>query len=78
MPVILTRDGFRYFFYSNEGLEPVHIHVEKAGSVAKFWIKPIKLARNEGFKPSELRKILEVLFECQTLIEEKWNEYFIK
>lgn len=34
MPVILRINGFRFFFYSNEGnpLEPAHIHVMKAGS----------------------------------------------
>ena len=39
MPVILRIDGFRFFFYSNEGnpLEPAHIHVMKSGSEAKFW-----------------------------------------
>ena len=78
MPVILTRDGFRFFFYSNDQSEPIHVHVEKAGCVAKFWIKPVKLARNEGFKPKDIRKILEILFESQSVIEEKWNEYFIK
>lgn len=28
MPTILTTNGFRFFFYSNEHL-PIHIHVEK-------------------------------------------------
>jgi hypothetical protein len=76
MPLIMTKDGFRFFFYSNEGYEPIHVHIEKSGCVAKFWIKPLRLARNEGFKPKELKRILEILFEHQALIEDKWNGYF--
>lgn len=29
MPTILRLLGFRFFFYSNEGTEPAHVHVEK-------------------------------------------------
>ncbi|CAN5482799.1 hypothetical protein BH11BAC1_BH11BAC1_09180 [soil metagenome] len=38
MPTILLINGWRFFFYSNEGNEPIHIHVQKAESEAKFWI----------------------------------------
>ena len=78
MPLIFTKDGFRLFFYSNEAREPVHVHVEKAEAVAKFWIKPIRLARNDGFKSSEIKKIIRIIFENQQLVEEKWNEHFKK
>jgi len=78
MPVIFTEDGFRFFFYSNEGHEPIHVHIEKSGCVAKFWIKPIKLAKNEGFKSKELKRIIEIIFENQLAIEDKWNEHFSK
>jgi hypothetical protein len=76
MPLIFTKDGYRFFFYSNEGYEPIHVHVEKSGCVAKFWIKPVKPAKNEGFKPKELKTIMELIFENQSLIEGKWNEHF--
>jgi len=40
MPVIFRHKGYRFFFFSNEGipLEPCHIHVKKGSAVAKFWI----------------------------------------
>lgn len=66
------------FFYSNEHNEPIHIHVEKSGNLAKFWLKPIKLAKNEGFNTQEIKNIIEVIFENQILIEEKGNEHFNK
>ena len=41
MPTVLRISGFRFFFYSLEGSEPPHIHVEHGGSVAKFWLNPV-------------------------------------
>jgi hypothetical protein len=38
MPTILVFEGFRFFFFSNEGFEPPHIHVEKAEGHAKYWL----------------------------------------
>ncbi len=29
MPTVLLINGYRFFFFSNEGNEPRHIHVEK-------------------------------------------------
>jgi hypothetical protein len=29
MPAVLRIKGYRFFFFSNEGNEPIHIHVEK-------------------------------------------------
>ncbi|MCF5762342.1 DUF4160 domain-containing protein, partial [Aeromonas veronii] len=52
MPVILRINGYRFFFYSNEGdpLEPAHVHVSKAGNEAKIWLEPeTVLSRNDGF-----------------------------
>ena len=79
MPVVFRLDGFRFFFYSNEGnpLEPVHIHVQKAGAEAKFWVgTEITLDTSEGFDAKTLRKLLKIVEDNRTLIEERWNEYF--
>lgn len=46
MPTVLRAAGFRFFFYSMEGDEPPHIHVEQGDSVAKFWIDPVNLAQS--------------------------------
>ena len=37
MPEVFREFGFVFFFYANEGQEPMHIHVRKAGGFAKFW-----------------------------------------
>ncbi|HRZ79229.1 MAG TPA: DUF4160 domain-containing protein [bacterium] len=78
MPTVIKVGGYRFFFFSNENDEPLHIHVEKAENYAKFWLKPVSLARNIGFNQPEIKEIRKILFENQTLIEEKWNGYFNK
>ena len=65
-------------FISNEANEPIHIHVEKAESYAKFWLDPIRIAIDFGFNSKELREIYSIIEEHQILIIEKWDEYFAK
>lgn len=51
LPTIFRYDGFRFFFYSNEGnpREPMHVHVAKGGYEAKFWLEPdVAVAANAG------------------------------
>jgi hypothetical protein len=79
MPVVLRRDGFRFFFYSNEGnpLEPPHVHVRRSDAEAKFWLKPdVALARNDGFDATTLRRIAKLITENRKLLEAAWHEYF--
>jgi hypothetical protein len=38
MPTILLVRGWRLFFYSNEGNEPLHVHARKGDSECKFWL----------------------------------------
>ena len=54
IPVILRLFGYKYLFYSNESDEPPHIHIRKGNAHAKFWIEPVSLAKNEGFKTHQL------------------------
>ncbi|WP_091179851.1 DUF4160 domain-containing protein [Paramicrobacterium humi] len=53
----MRRQGFRFFFYSNEGAEPPHVHVARDRCEAKYWLAPVEVARNRGFAPHELRRI---------------------
>ena len=76
MPVVLRIRGFRFFFYSLEDREPPHIHVEHAGRYAKFWLDPVDLASNRGFRSLELTVIRRLVEENRDLFLEKWNAYF--
>ncbi len=76
MPTIFIIEGYRFFFFSNEGKEPIHVHVEKGEKYAKFWIKPIALTYNYKFNNSDLNHIIRIIEKYRVKIEEKWNEYF--
>jgi len=76
MPTILRHGGQRFFFFSNEGNEPSHIHVETGEKYAKFWLEPVVLVRSMGYNAKELRAISKLVEENRLLFKEKWNEYF--
>ena len=66
----------RFFFYSNEGTEPPHIHVEEAGAVAKFWLEPVSLASSSRFRAHDLRRLERLVAEHRDEFLEVWHEFF--
>ena len=79
MPTVFRYNGFRFFFYSNEGdpREPIHIHVMKDQGEAKFWPHPqVALARSSGFDARTLRTLARVIQDHAAEIEEAWNVHF--
>ena len=74
MPTVLRVNGYRFYWYSREDGEPIHIHIRKDDCKAKFWIQPLRLAKNEGFADHELNQIRTVIEENLALIKEAWNE----
>ena len=73
----MLREGrFRFFFFSNEGQEPPHIHIKAAENEAKFWLDSIGLAFNHGFRGRELNEIEELVRQHQAEFLEAWNEHF--
>jgi hypothetical protein len=78
MPALLCIRGYRFFFFSLEGREAPHVHVEQAERYAKIWLRPIALARSKGFRNSEIADIMELVREHRLNFEERWNEHFIR
>ena len=76
MPTILRVGPYRFFFYSGDGGEPPHVHVERDQHVAKFWLEPPRLARSGGFRAAELRDIDDLVRQHQGPLMEAWNDYF--
>jgi len=76
MPTVLRIRGYRLFFFSNEGREPPHIHVESAGSYAKFWLEPVAIARSHGYNASEIALLRRLVEEHCELLERAWHEHF--
>ena len=77
MPTILTVNGFRFFFYSGDRNEPIHIHVTKGKATGKIWLEPeIRIAYMVGFNNKEIKEIGELVKNNNKTFKTKWNEYF--
>lgn len=76
MPTVLRVGPYRFFFYSNEGREPPHIHVQRDRALAKFWLDPVSLAKSTGFSSNELRTLQACVIENRDLFLEAWHEHF--
>lgn len=76
MPTVLRLGRFRFFFFSNEGNEPAHIHVESGDCYAKFWLDPVQLARSVGYNARALNEIRKLAIGNVTFFKEKWHEHF--
>jgi hypothetical protein len=74
VPTVLRENGYRIGFYSSEPDEPPHVHVNKTGREAKFWLGPVQLSWNKGFREAELRQIIRILESHETELIEAWNE----
>ncbi|MCL4456710.1 MAG: DUF4160 domain-containing protein [Nitrospirae bacterium] len=74
MPTVLRIGNYRFHFYSDERQEPSHIHVSTPDGECKFWLDPIRLARNKGVAPHLLREIEKLVYEHQIFLKEKYYE----
>jgi Domain of unknown function (DUF4160) len=76
MPTVFTKDGFRFFFYSNDHT-PIHVHVKRGNGEAVFIVEgDVVLRESVGMKTSELSKAEGLAIENKELIIQKWHEYF--
>lgn len=76
VPTVLRTGPYRFYFYSHEPNEPAHVHVDRDDFSAKFWLRPVALARNFGFPAVELRKVQLLVEQHQHRFLEEWNGYF--
>jgi hypothetical protein len=75
MPTALTVGPYRFFFWSYDCAEARHIHVQRERNQAKFWLDPVALADNKGFRANELRDIERIITEHLALLRSKWDEH---
>ena len=76
MPTIFEKDGYKFFFYSNEH-EPIHVHVRYGGGEAVFEIIDynVELRESQRMKINELSKALNLAKGNIEIILEKWHEH---
>lgn len=77
MPTILYVRGWRVFFYSDEGREPIHVHAKKGGAECKYWLHEGDYAIEEAWSynmgPGLRREVRKLILDNFELIVEKWN-----
>lgn len=76
MPTAMWKDGARYFFYSNEGGEPAHIHVVKGSGTAKFWLRDVHCVHSRGLNQYELNRIERTVVDNLNYLLEVWDGFF--
>jgi len=76
MPTILRQAGFRFLFYSREGIEPPHIHVIGHAGEMKVWLDDnLTIAKIYNLSPKHQKQILKIIVENNELFLQKWSEY---
>ena len=79
MPTVLFKNGWRFFFFANEGDEPIHIHAMKADKSCKFMINEelveITLSKHKRMNNKDIKLVKEIIFENFNYIVESWKEF---
>lgn len=76
MPRVFEKDGYTFFFYSND-YRPIHVHVRYGGGEAVFNVEEaVELGDSHGLKVSELTHAESLARSHRALILEKWHEHF--
>jgi hypothetical protein len=56
MPTVFRKEGFRFFFYSNDH-HPIHVHVQRGEGEAVFNIaEAVELRESSGMKVNDLAR----------------------
>jgi hypothetical protein len=76
MPKVFEKDGYRFFFYSNDH-RPMHVHVRYGDGEAVFDVEEgVDLRESQGLKVKELAKAEALATDNQQLIIRAWHEHF--
>jgi len=73
MPTVLRSGPYRVYFYSHESNEPAHVHVDRDQASCKFWLSPVSLASNLGFRAPELRDVERLIEDHVDALLKEWE-----
>jgi hypothetical protein len=66
---------YKFFFYQADvDSEPPHVHVNKSGSEAKFWLDPIKVEHEGRFGKGDLRDIERIIEDNHDFLLDAWEK----
>ena len=74
MPVVLRVKGYKFWFYEADLNESPHVHVGKESREAKFWLKPVALARAGRLKPVDLQEIKRIIDDNHDFLVRAWEK----
>ena len=76
MPTVKQiRGPYRFFFFSFDCNEQMHVHIQREKMICKFWLDPVALVKNYGFSPKELNTIREITKNNKGKIMGAWYEH---
>lgn len=75
-PTVFREGPYRGYFFSHENAEPPHVHVDRDGCTAKFWLDPVRLDYSDGFKSAELRAIQRIVEDRAVQCKEAWHGFY--
>lgn len=80
MPTVLTLQGWRCYFNSNEGDEPMHVYAQKGAAECKFWLHPDQFVAEEDLEhnlsPRNRRDVRRIVYQHFDELAEAWHEHF--
>lgn len=83
MPTLFEIYGYKIYFWSNEGNEPVHVHISKGKQTAdatKIWLppesNPVLVHNNSKIPQKDLKRLLKSVALNREIIIARWYDYF--
>lgn len=83
MPTLFEIFGYKIYFWSNEGNEPIHVHVAKGQQTAdatKIWLppesNPVLVHNNSKIPQKDLNRILKSIALNRARIIARWYDFF--
>ena len=71
-----ARKRLSILLYMADRYEPPHIHVVKEQNAAKFWLDPLELEFNDGFRNHELVEIRRIIEAYMDDLRSAWYKTF--
>lgn len=75
MPTIHRERGYRFYFNSDEGNEPAHIHIKGKSGRMKIWLTNLCIARVKGIPDHEQTKLLGIVEKNQKKFLQEWDNF---
>lgn len=71
-PVVLRVGKFKVAIFTDDH-EPIHVHVFSAEKRAKIWVNPVEVEWNKGFTSRELKRVMQIIEDNQTILMLAWR-----